>query len=325
MKYFLITLLVLTNYLVYESNSFSEEPCECGIENLSTRIINGKPVDYERYPWFIQLNGCGGALITDKHVVTSAHCIFPETDRPTIKPVLGLYNFSDYKSSPYLEVEEFIPHPEYIYIPDALIAHYSSEHFWYDIAIIKLKKRLEFKDGLCPICLSNFDKTDNLFAYGFGAQNKGNQLVLAKFMHEVNLNRIGMKTCRSFFAGKNAFNETNTICTLNHDMKHSLCAGDSGTPVSTRKDGRVYLSGIPFYADKQCGADGFIHPNLLEKVFAHLDWIRSETKTGFYCYGEHHPFEPGFHPEYKAVLEKIGPVDDIFYDAEDWYRSPLVF
>ena len=79
----------------------SESPCQCGIANedysdhenpaaevvtsknevVDTKIINGFETKPNEYPWQVALvkNGrhtpfCGGSIISDKHVLTAAHC-----------------------------------------------------------------------------------------------------------------------------------------------------------------------------------------------------------------------------------------------------------
>ena len=79
----------------------SESPCQCGIANedysdhenpaaevvnsknevVDTKIINGFETKPNEYPWQVALvkSGrhtpfCGGSIISDKHVLTAAHC-----------------------------------------------------------------------------------------------------------------------------------------------------------------------------------------------------------------------------------------------------------
>jgi len=81
----LLFLLILIQSTL-EAHDFSSENvglkqildnsgCLCGIERVSNRIINGVPVEKGRYPLFAQLPICGGGLISDRHIMTSAHCI----------------------------------------------------------------------------------------------------------------------------------------------------------------------------------------------------------------------------------------------------------
>jgi len=273
--------------------------CMCGIERVSSRIINGIEIKRGRYPWFAQLPICGGFLISNIHVMTSAHCIKDMLKRGLeFKVVLGLHELKDFDSFPSLEVIDYV-------WPD----EYDDDNIYYDIGILTLKEPVLFIDGFNPVCLPNFDETDNMFVYGFGKQYRYGHLRDAEVMHEVELDRIPAEVCENHLRGKKwfqdlftqpqTFDDKLTMCSMNHMRNTNICKGDSGSPVSTRKDGQIYAVGIPSIVHKTCNTDQVMRPTLYEKVFAHQDWIREKTKDGQFCYGKHHPFN-------KPIVTSIG-------------------
>lgn len=233
-----------------------------------------------RYPWFAMIDGCGASLITDRHVLTSAHCLFGENEAKINRLVLGAHYIYDFFDKQNHEIEKFILHEGF--------TNMSMMHN--DIAIIKLKNPVKFENGLNPICLPNFDETDNMFAYGFGLQNYEGQLGYANYMHEAELDRTNPEKCKEFYGNGPEFNYDYVICAQNDKINTGTCVGDSGGPVSTRKDGQVYQSGIVSFGSSHCNVNGQVTPSASEKVVKHLDWIRKHTQDGQFCEGTHHPF-----------------------------------
>jgi len=49
---------------------------------MKLRIAGGQPADPKEWPWMAALlregtiQYCGGVLITDRHVLTAAHCVY---------------------------------------------------------------------------------------------------------------------------------------------------------------------------------------------------------------------------------------------------------
>ena len=54
------------------------EEWECGKENTETSEISGGSIaSPNQYPWMVKLQvGCGGSLISDRHVLTAYHCVY---------------------------------------------------------------------------------------------------------------------------------------------------------------------------------------------------------------------------------------------------------
>ena len=67
-----------------------DSSCKCGVSPLQDfMIVNGKETPKDKYPWMAALmyiddesgkltQYCGGSIISDRYVLTAAHCLFPE-------------------------------------------------------------------------------------------------------------------------------------------------------------------------------------------------------------------------------------------------------
>ena len=156
-----------------------------------------------------------------------------------------------------------------------------------DLAILKLKKPVAFSDILRPVCLPNFgdyNADDDLFLMGLGKQNQGGERVQAKVLHEAVIAQRPDKDCLNVWNGNrnHKFNPSKEICA---GRDTSLCHGDSGGPLSIRRNGRVFQVGTTFYVENSCNLDTQHAGNVYMKVNVYLDWIRRNTQEGQSCAG----------------------------------------
>ncbi len=49
---------------------------------IEARIVNGHDAAPGSWPWLVNLNGCGGSLISPDWVVTAAHCMYVRHSHP---------------------------------------------------------------------------------------------------------------------------------------------------------------------------------------------------------------------------------------------------
>lgn len=146
--------------------------CDCGRRRKS-KVIGGQSVRSSHdYPWMVALfrQGfrfiCGGTLITKKHVLTAAHCVYNHEELPSdLTVVLGIHNIADLgNGSSNISIVKIITH-----------ASYEPENQSYDIAIIQLEKAVD-SDLISPACVPQADTTfpnNHSIILGWGATESG--------------------------------------------------------------------------------------------------------------------------------------------------------
>lgn len=147
--------------------------CTCGIANTVKRIVGGYETQVNQYPWMAMMmfRGhfyCGGSLISDRYVVSAAHCLksFP---RNFITVRLMAHNLSD-RSTRALNrsADKVLVHPKY-----------STRNYDNDIGLVRLDKPLDMSDVFRPVCMAMLDKTydgEEAVITGWGVTSEGGQL-----------------------------------------------------------------------------------------------------------------------------------------------------
>ena len=120
------------------------DTCQCGRANdevpANGRIVGGKAVPPNKYPWMTMLTtgGCTGAIISHKAVLTAAHCVEGDT-----YDVIRIGSNSQNHGGLMVNASTIEMHPNYKPYPFTA----------FDAAILILEKPLQFSKKIRRICL----------------------------------------------------------------------------------------------------------------------------------------------------------------------------
>lgn len=156
-NYFVI-LLILCSLNYFQLSSLRLKPkrknsFKCGIPAISplinSRVINGIQARPHSWPWTVSIqlrkknfHFCGGSLITNRHILTAAHC-FLNISANSLKVVVGVHSLN---SSIALKNSFRISNIK-------IYPKYNPVNTLNDIAILKLTKKISFSKKVSPICL----------------------------------------------------------------------------------------------------------------------------------------------------------------------------
>ncbi|EDW72950.1 uncharacterized protein Dwil_GK17276 [Drosophila willistoni] len=242
------------------------------------RITGGEIAERNQFPYQVGLllyvNGgaawCGGTLISDRWVVTAAHC----TDSLTtgVDVYLGAWdrsnNTEDGQQIVFVETKNVIVHEDW-----------QADTITNDISLIKLPVPIKLNEHIQPAKLPVKSNTYNTYsgengiASGWGLISDQATAVTDKLRY-IDVPIMANSGCSPWYLG--LVGSTN-IC-IKTTGGTSICSGDSGGPLVT-KDG--YLIGATSFGIAFGCEVGW--PGVFTRVTSYLDWI--EDKTGVANYG----------------------------------------
>uniref|UniRef100_A0A224XHV2 Putative trypsin-like serine protease n=1 Tax=Panstrongylus lignarius TaxID=156445 RepID=A0A224XHV2_9HEMI len=211
---------------------------------------------------------CGGSLISERFVLSAAHCTKPNNRGPAKWARLGDLNTatdSDDAQTVIARIAERYDHPGY----DAI-------KLYNDIALYKLERDVQLNHYLRPVCLDVGDRSDkSAIATGWGHTEWGGRG--SATLKKVSLNIVSTSRCNETYASSigrqlpEGIVGSSMMCAGDEQGKDT-CQGDSGGPL------QVALS-EPYCMFSQIGITSFGRacgsniPGVYTRVSNYISWI----------------------------------------------------
>ncbi|OWR41433.1 Serine protease P145 [Danaus plexippus plexippus] len=226
-----------------------------GVEG-TPRLVGGDRIPIELGKFHASLQNvtrhhvCGGAIISQKHVVTAAHCVF-NAEPKYIHVVIGTAN---------LDNGGLMYSVESVYVHD----DYNSTLRLNDIAILKIRGLFNLcKAKMLRLDTEKLKEGDNVTVVGFGAKKPNGES--ARKMNALNLTVFSQETCQYAMRYTRKIYDS-MFCTFT-GIGQGTCHGDSGGPlVKDNKLVGIVSWGIP------C-AVGF--PDVHTRIQPYIPWIQN--------------------------------------------------
>ncbi|KAL1510014.1 hypothetical protein ABEB36_004672 [Hypothenemus hampei] len=273
-----IVSVVFLNIVQLVSNeSKCGRPLGSNFTIQSERIVSGYDIGYYRYPWYAALMeknqvACGGALISNKFVLTAAHCYKDYLMRNTGRKLeeiytvrLGVYNIcSTEKSVDQFSIEKVQVHELYL-----------KKKPYFDICLLTLKENAAKFE---PVCLPRnviSPRPKEGTVPGLGALKHEGPMPCT--VQEARLLIYPDTACRKMIndSGNNPSDVVNAFCAGYLAGGIDTCQGDSGGPFEILDEsGKYVLLGLVSFGF-DCAMPGYL--GMYTDVSRYISWIQNKT------------------------------------------------
>ncbi|XP_053550144.1 serine protease 53-like [Bombina bombina] len=251
----------------------------CGIQGLKTRIYGGSRAVPGEWPWHVALNflgtpNCGGSLISDRWILTAAHCFegnLTISDPKSWTAHLGFTRLGGAQESSAVSMvlSKIVIHDSYT---DAISGH--------DLALVELASPVTFTNFISPICLPEdthrFQLRKTCWTTGLEDVPDGVPLDSKRSLEKVSQTLIGWRTCNCVYNSHNRPELENPtkpgmLCIAANDGDKGPCLGDSGGPVVCNEEGVWFIAGVISFSQ---GCHLRNSPTVITAVSFYEEWIR---------------------------------------------------
>ncbi|XP_010005565.1 PREDICTED: transmembrane protease serine 9 [Chaetura pelagica] len=251
------------------ADTSDERGCDCGSRpamQTASRIVGGSEASRGEFPWQVSLREnnehfCGAAILTEKWLVSAAHCFTEFQDPAMWAAYTGTTSLRGSDSAAVKTgIARIIPHPSY-----------NTDTADYDVAVLELKRPVTFTKYIQPVCLPDaghrFPTSKKCLISGWGYL-RDDFLVKPEVLQKATVELLDQTLCSSLYS--HALTDR-MMCAGYLEGKIDSCQGDSGGPlVCQEPSGKFFLAGIVSWG---IGCAEARRPGVYTRVTKLRDWI----------------------------------------------------
>ncbi|XP_077965989.1 uncharacterized protein LOC120335342 isoform X2 [Styela clava] len=261
----------------FDSNVILDETLESSTNSRSRRsvtnsgrfprIVGGMDADIESWPWQVSIEKsqdkehfCGGALISNRFILTAAHCLVAKK-KADIRIKLGLNHLTETENTQSFNASRVFMHPRY-----------DAQTYDFDIALIEIDGNATLSDRTRKICLPPsshiFHEGQSCWITGWGTTSvRGRR---SETLQEARVELMTNDQCNRprWYAGKIT---PRMICAGDSNGSVDSCQGDSGGPlVCQERGGKWFVAGIVSWGNG-CGVA--YKPGVYTRMTEMIHWV----------------------------------------------------
>lgn len=243
---------------------------------MGAQIINGEDAKECDWIWQVQLKNpsgnviCGGSLISEKWILTAAHCTFGKMGASDLEVSIGNYiRVGSSSGAKARSVARIVHHPSF-----------NARWLRNDVSLLELSSPIALGGCIGTVCLPEADapvtEGTECWITGWGTTKIGwGQEAYAQNLQEAKLTTVNDAECTDAYP-KYTISEDMVCANAQKSDGQFIdaCHGDYGGPLVCQRSGAWYIHGVSSFS---YGCARGTHPGVWARTSQQRDWIHKVT------------------------------------------------